>query len=80
MLIGTAFKNLCYGSRLGFRPPCNTSLEKYRYGTSKRMGEEYHTQLCTVTISVSDPDPGSGAFLTGGIRGYQIKIRIRDPG
>ncbi len=32
-------------------------------------------------ISVTDPDPGSGAFLTPGSgMGKKIKIRIRDPG
>jgi hypothetical protein len=34
-----------------------------------------------LSISVADPDPGSGAFLTPGSGvGKKLKIRIRDPG
>ncbi len=63
MLIGTAFKTLCYGSRPGFCPPCNTSLDKYRYGTVPQREWERSTihsfvQLQSVfRIRIRDPVP-----------------------
>jgi len=34
----------------------------------------------SVTASVADPDPGSGAFLTGMGKNLWIRIRDVDPG
>ncbi len=59
--------------------PGGFNVEQHRLGMVIKLCHNYFSFKCFI-ISVADPDPGSGAFLTLGPGSGTGFFRISDPG